>query len=186
MSDSWWLRGNPAMVVDLAASTGAATVGIADAGTLYTATDVEAALAEVKTIADAGVGAVKRTVTITHADLTDAVAGEAQAIDLGAILPTNANVFAHSLVLATPFSGGSVSSCLVDVGGTDADAIVNALECITDQPTEAEVNAAGGIKPQGAYSAQQLVVTFTPDGGHALLALTAGSITLTVWYFVLA
>jgi hypothetical protein len=128
----------------------------------------------------------KRTVTIGHANLTDAVNGEAQAINLQTALPPNAMVFAHALTDITPFSGGSVSACKLDVGGTDADAIVNALELIADAPTEAELIAAAGLLPQGQYSAQQLTATFTPDAGHALSALDAGSITITVWYQILA
>lgn len=128
----------------------------------------------------------KRTVTIGHADLTDAVNGHAQSVNIETALPTNAMVFAHALTDITPFSGGSVSECKIDVGGTDADAIVNALELITDAPTEAELIAAAGLLPQGQYSAQQLTATFTPDAEHALSALDAGSITITVWYQILA
>jgi len=128
----------------------------------------------------------KRSVTVGHADLTEAVNGTAQVIDIGVDLPANAVVLGHSVVVATPFSGGSVSACVLDVGGTDADAIVKDLELITDQPTEAERIAAAGIKPQGGYSAQQLVATFTPDGGHALSGLSAGACTIEVFFAVVA
>src|SRR5690554_4289746 len=141
-------------------------VAIADAGTLFDADNVEDALAEVKAIADSGVGLVARTVTIGHAALTSEVNGEAMAINIGAVLPENALVLAHAITDITPFSGGSVSECVLDVGGTDVDGIVNALELITDAPTEAELAAARGILPQGYYSEQQLVATITPDPGH--------------------
>lgn len=164
----------------------AADVGVVDAGSLLTATNVEAALAENRTLINAGMQCSKRTVTVGHADLTDAVNGHAQVVNIGAVLPTNAVVFACAPTGITPFSGGSVSECKLDVGGTDADAIINALELITDAPTEAEINAAGGLLPQGAYSAQQLTATFTPDAGHPLVDLTAGAVTITAWYFILA
>jgi hypothetical protein len=34
------------------------------------------------------------------------------------------------------------------------------------------------------FSAEQLKATFTPDGGHNLDALTAGDLTVTVWFTV--
>jgi hypothetical protein len=181
-----WHQIGPAVAASELASTsaglGASLIGYQGGTTVQAA--VAAVIAE---SAASTAGALqKRTVTVGHATLTDAVAGEAQAINIGAVLPANAVVIAREVALATPFSGGGVSSCLLDVGGTDVDAIVNALELITDAPTESEVNAAGGIKPQGGYSAQQLVATFTPDGGHTLADLTAGSVVITVWFHVLA
>ncbi len=161
------------LLATLADTGGAALIGTSDAS------DVQAKI-------DAGLTASKKTVTVGHADLTDAVAGEAQVINIGTALPANAVILGHALTAITPFSGGGVAACVLDVGGTDDDAIVKDLELITDAPTEAEMQAAVGLLPQGPYSAQQLVATFTPDGGAALLALTAGSVTITVWYIILA
>ena len=133
----------------------------------------------------AGVALQKRTVTITHADLTDAVAGEAQAINIGAVLPANAVVLAHEVNVGTLFSGGSVSAVKLDIGGTDADAIVSQMDVFTGAATGA-LSPRTGVHAQGKFSAEQLVATFTPDGGHTLLALTAGSVAITVWFSVLA
>lgn len=144
-----------------------------------------AAAVAAQATADAGIGVVKRTVTIGHADLTDAVAGEAQVINIGAVLPANAVVLAHEVNVATLFSGGSVSAVKLDVGGTDADAIVSQMDLFTGAATGA-LSPRTGVHAQGKFSAEQLIATFTPDGGHTLLALTAGSVTITVWYFVLA
>lgn len=124
-----------------------------------------------------------KTVTITHADLTSAVNGTAQAINIGTALPTNALVVGCKSKLNTAFSGGSVSACHVDVGGTDIDGIIAQQDVFTGASTAA-TDLPAGVKPQGLYSAQQLVATFTPDGSHTLLALSAGSITITVYYFV--
>lgn len=173
-------------LASVANAKGASTVGVEDAGGLYTATNVETALAEVKAIADAAIGLQKRTVTVTHATLTDDVDGEAQTVNVGAVLPANAIILASEVTIATPFSGGGVSAVKMDLGGTDIDAIIKQLELVTDQPTETERQAAVGIKPQGTYSAQQLVATFTSDGGHDVEDLTAGSVTITVWFSVLA
>ena len=40
--------------------------------------------------------------------------------------------------------------------------------------------------PNGLPVGAQLIATFTPDGSHTLLGLTAGSITIDVFYTVLA
>ncbi len=127
----------------------------------------------------------KRTVTIGEADLTDAVAGEAQAINIGAALPAGAVVIGHEVTIATLFSGGSVSAVKLDVGGTAATAIVNQLDVFTGASTGA-LSPRTGAHPQGRFSTVQLRATFTPDGGHALVALTAGSLTITVWFIPLS
>lgn len=136
-------------------------------------------------LASAAVGLIKRTVTIGHADLTDAVNGEAQAINIGAALPTNAIVLGHEVNIATLFSGGSVSAVKLDIGGADADAIVSQLDVFTGAATGA-LSPRTGAHAQGKFSAEQLTATFTPDGGHTLLALSAGSLTITVWASTLA
>ena len=45
-----------------------------------------------------------------------------------------------------------------------------------------------GIRPNKLFSTvgAQLIATFTPDGSHTLLGLTAGSVTVDVFYTVLA
>lgn len=144
-----------------------------------------AAINEVNALAVAGIGAAKKTVTIGHADLTGAVNGAAQAINIGTALPANARVFAHEVNVGTLFSGGSASAVKLDVGGTDADAIVTQLDVFTGAATGA-LAGASGVHPDGSFASEQLVATFTPDGGHTLLALDAGALTITVWYFVLA
>lgn len=164
---------------------GASKVGIEDAATLYTATDVEAALAEVKALADAAIALGKRTVRIQHTDLTDAVNGEAEVENIGAVLPANAVVLAHEVQVDTLFSGGGATAVKLDIGGTDPDAIVSQQDVFTGATTGA-TSARTGVHAQGKFSAQQLVATFTPDGGHTLNDLTAGDLTITVWYSVLA
>lgn len=127
----------------------------------------------------------KRTVTVGHADLTDAVNGHAQVVNIGAVLPANARILGRELSGLTEFSGGSVSSCTVSIGGTDADAIVAAQDIFTGAGVVAK-QGTSGVNPNGNLGGQQLTATFTPDGGHALEALTAGAITITVLFAVLA
>lgn len=125
----------------------------------------------------------KRTVAIGEADLTNAVNGSAQVLNVGAVLPANAVVVAHEVNVATLFSGGSASAVKVDVGGTAATAIVNQMDVFTGAATGA-LSPRTGAHAQGKFSAEQLVATFTPDGGHSLANLTAGALTVTVWFYV--
>jgi hypothetical protein len=127
----------------------------------------------------------KRTVTVTHAELTDAVNGEAQVIPIGAALPANARIIGRELSALTEFSGGSVSAVTVSIGGTDADGIVAAQSVFTGAGT-VDKQGTSGVNPTGNLGGQQLNATFTPDAGHALLALTAGAVTITVLFAVLA
>jgi len=170
-----------------ATGKGASTVSIEDAGGLYTATQVEAALAEVKAIADAAVGVVKRTVTVGHADLTNAVNGTAQSINIGATLPANARIAyvdAHDL---TPFTGGSASAVTLTIGSSgDLDAIIASADVLAAAVDGGPSTFTKGIRPNKLFATigAQLLATFTPDGSHTLDGLTAGSIIIDVWYFV--
>jgi hypothetical protein len=127
----------------------------------------------------------KRTVTVGHADLTDAVNGHAQVINIGAVLPANARILGRELSGLTEFSGGSVASCTLSVGGTDADALIAAQDVFTGAGVVAK-QGTSGVDPNGNLGGQQLTATFTPDAGHALEALTAGAVTITVLFAVLA
>lgn len=178
------------LAVDLASTAtgkGASTVSIEDAGGLYTATQVEAALAEVKAIADAAVGVVKRTVTVGHADLTNAVNGTAQSINIGATLPANARIAYADVRALTPFTGGSASAVTLTVGSSgDLDAIVASSDVFAAAVDGGPSTLVRGIRPNKMFVTigAQLLATFTPDGGAALLGLSAGSIVIDVWYFV--
>ena len=127
----------------------------------------------------------KKTVTVGHADLTDAVNGEAQVINIDTALPANAVVLGHEVNVGTLFSGGGASAVKLDIGGTDADAIVSQMDVFTGAATDA-LSPRTGAHAQGKFSSEQLVATFTPDAGHTLNDLTAGSLVITIWYVVLA
>jgi len=127
----------------------------------------------------------KRTLRIQHTDLVDAVNGEAQAVNIGAVLPANAVVLGHEIQVDTLFSGGGATAVKMDLGGTDADGIVSQMDLFTGAAT-GSLAPSTGVHGQGKFSAQQLKATFTPDGGHTLDGLTAGDVTITVWYIILA
>lgn len=182
------------------AGEGASLVAIEDSGALITATDVEGALAENRTAIDtaeadiatntASIVAIEgreigiRTITVLHSDLTEAVNGTAEAVNIGAALPANAVVMAHELDITTLFSGGTVSAVTVDVGGTDPDAIVNGHDVFTGAATGKLTGSTLGVHSAGLFSSEQLVITFTPDAGNPLVDLDAGELDVTVWYAI--
>mgnify|MGYP001610441311 CR=1 len=169
-------------------STGAALIGIEDAATIFTAANVEAALAEMKLLVDAGMPVLKKTLTVAHGDLTEGGVGATQAINLDTALPANARIIGRTLKLATPFTGGAVASCAVDIGTAgDPDAIVDGADVFTAAVDGQASTDPSGIAPNKHFAAGgQLLATFIPDAGHTLLELTAGSIVIDVLYTVLA
>lgn len=158
----------------LALTTQAGLIGSDAAG--YTAATVKLQLAEVKAIADAGVGAVKRTVTVDEAELSTG----SQAVNIGAVLPANAVVFAHEIIVNE--QGVLVGNDLtITIGGTDADAIVASTDL--DALAAGKYQGTLGTHPRGSFASEQLVATFAASD---LETLSAGNWTINVWYFVLA
>lgn len=122
-----------------------------------------------------------REVTVTHASLTESTNNTAQAINIGAALPVGAHVVDHEFYLTTVFSGGSATAVTVDIGGTDADAIVDGADIFTGAATGYRSGTAG-VHPTGSFGGEQLKATFLTDSSHNLDGLTAGSIRIRVWY----
>lgn len=166
----------------------AANVPVADSGDKYTATNVETALAEVKTIADANMGVVKRTVTIGFADFSALTTEDTIAIDVGAVLPANARCVGHELVSLTPFNDGSGNpdvSIEVGIKGGDADAVVTSHNIGHDGAGGAGTSGVLGY-PMAPLGAVTLAATVTTNNGAHLVALDAGSVVVNVFYVVLA
>jgi len=150
--------------------------------------EVETRLAAAEASIAASLPVSKKTVTIGHADLTDAVAGEAQAINLSTALPSNARIVGTDMRSYTPFTGGSVSAVTCDIGTSgDVDALIDGADLQTAAVDGGPATMPKGVRPNKTFaSGGQLLATFYPDGGHALDALTAGSIVIDVLYVVLA
>lgn len=177
---------NAALLASTANGKGASLIGIEDAGNIITATDVEAALAEIKTLVDAGMVVGKRTVTVAHGDLTDG--DTSQTINIGAVLPANARIVGVDLRELTDFSGGGTASLTVDVGTAgDIDALIDGADLFTGSAVDGGPSTIPqGIRPNKTMGAAQLIATFVCDGGHVLSDFTAGSVTIDVLYTVLA
>lgn len=121
---------------------------------------------------------------ITHADLTDADNGDSQAINVGPVLPAGAVVLAREVDVTTLFSGGGASAVNLVLGGTDPDAIVaGPLDIFTGAATGKQIGTSG-VRPTGSYGGEQLAATIDIDAGHNLAGLTAGDLTVRVWYTV--
>lgn len=131
-------------------------------------------------------GVKKRVLTITHADLTEDTNNTAQTIDVGAALPAGANVLYAQAYLTTRFTGGSVSACTLSIGtATEATGLLNALDVLGGTASAwYAAGASAASRAHGNYSSAQIIATFTPDSGHNLAALTAGSVTVEVLYAV--
>lgn len=159
---------------------GASLVGVEDAAGVYASSEVEGALIELRG---------KRTVTIGHADLTEASNNTSQAINIGATLPANARIVSVDMRALTVFTGGSVSAVTCDVGTSgDVDALVDGADLQTTAVDGGPATMPQGVRPNKTFvsGGAQLLATFYPDSGHALLALTAGSVTIDVFYVTAA
>lgn len=124
----------------------------------------------------------KRVLTFGHADLTDAD-GE-QSLNLGTALPAGAMVLAVNVALTTPFTGGSASSVLLDIGSSgDPDAIVANCDLFAAAVNGMASSLPAGIAPFKLFTTStQLLATVAADVNVA--ALTAGAATITLLFTV--
>ena len=168
-------------LTDVPSNFGAGGVGLH--GDSYREKSLRGFLAEHKAALEELQGAMvtKVSLTVGHADLTEASNGVAQSINIGSgVLPTNAYIVGRTLRSPTQFTGGGATAVALDIGGTDTDCIVDG-EDVLGGGTGARAGTSG-VDPNGALGGQQLKATFTPDGSHNLADLTAGSITIDILY----
>lgn len=119
---------------------------------------------------------------------TDLAGSSAQVLSVGK-LPRGAVVLAHEVNLAAQFVGGSISSVTLKLGGTVDNSIIIGFPMKASTVgvySPGETHSGGhGSHVVGNYSGQELVATVTPVG-DSMSNLTAGDLTITVWYTVLA
>lgn len=165
----------------------APTFGRADAGALSFGGAATSIVAGAPITFDAAqVGVIQtRTVTIGHADLTDAD-GE-QSINIGAVLPANAMILSVDVALATPFSGGTATAVLLDIGTSgDPDAIVVNCDLFAAAVDGKASSMPAGIAPFKLFTSAgaQLLATVAADDDVA--DLVAGACTITVSFVKIA
>ncbi len=158
-------------LADASAAQADATQALADAATAQTAADA------------ATLG--KRTLTIGHADLTDA--DGSQTLNIGATLPANARIMAVEMRALTPFSGGTAGSVTVDVGTSgDVDALIDGADLFAAAVDGGPATMPQGVRPNKMFASAgaQLIATVAADDDVA--DLDAGSVIIDVLYVVLA
>lgn len=134
-------------------------------------------------------GLVKRTVTVAFNDGAFGAAATAT-INIGAILPANARIVGHELTTFTAFQD-LVDTIAVDVevgengGGADVDSVITSTNVRTGA-TGFPKAGTSGVKgyPLASESGEQIAIKFTAGGN--LNTLTAGSVTVNVFYIPLA
>lgn len=117
-----------------------------------------------------------KTVTVLEATLT----GTSQAVNIGTALPAGAVVLARQILVNTQFvlAGNDLT---ITIGGTDADGIVASTDL--DALTAGAYQGTAGANPTGnSYAGQQLTATFAASN---LASLSAGSVTISIWYGVI-
>jgi hypothetical protein len=107
------------------------------------------------------------------------------AFNVGSALPANAKLLSADINVLTALSGGSAASAVATLqGGSDsAGSIIASTTVFTGAATPI---ATPGSNPYTARGGQQLKMTITGDGTHALSTLTAGHLSVDVVYSVLA
>ncbi len=116
--------------------------------------------------------------TITHADLVALATSEDIVL---AVLPSLGRFRVGSCKLNTAFSGGGATAVTVDVGGTDADGLIDGRDIFTGASTAEQFSPAGVLVAAGLSAqlgGQTITAKFTSDVN--IIALTAGSITITL------
>jgi len=126
----------------------------------------------------------KRTLQITHADLTAAAVSETVTDPVGAF-PAGARLLGYRKQLDTEFSGGGASAVSIDAGFNGAtDELDDGQDIFTGAGTGETFGAGGNAVPEQPRNLGGLTLqaTITSDVNVALLA--AGDLTLEVLYVV--
>jgi hypothetical protein len=128
----------------------------------------------------------KLSKVIGEADLTQATVNVVQDVLLG-VLPAGAIVLGRAVNIATFFTGGGATNVTVAIGtgsGGVANSIMTALTVFSTTATGVWLPGTSGASPQGLYDAASIYAEFAPDATHSLAGLTAGSLTVEVFYAV--
>jgi hypothetical protein len=124
----------------------------------------------------------ERTLLFTDADY--ALAGATATIALGT-LPAGAQVVSVDCRLTTPFTGGSISNVLLDLGTTgDVDAVRDGISLFAAAVDGRASTHPMGIAPGASYDAATVLNMTIVATGANLNAATAGSAKVIVEYSV--
>jgi hypothetical protein len=123
---------------------------------------------------------------VLESDLVNAVNGSPVSIAMRPeSLPAGAVILGRSINVATLFTGGGATSVVLTVGYPTQLGAVASLEVNNTTATGKSLQGAAGASPAGPALASQVPqLTFTPDGAHNLSGLTAGDLTVELYYSV--
>jgi hypothetical protein len=128
----------------------------------------------------------KKSVTIAfdHASfLAEGDDGDAVDIAVGTALPAGAMLLAARYTINTPFAGAGLATLTMMVGfAGDTNGVIEAVDILGD--TAGEYKGTPGTAMLGPAGAKQLLANFDPDAAAGLDELTAGSVTIDVFYCV--
>lgn len=125
----------------------------------------------------------KFTKTILEADLTAAVNGTAQDIAIGTLPEGAIMPIPPSLKLTTQFTGGSASAVGLTLGTAAAPTLLaTSFDIFGGTASGLFVAMTQGAQVVAPSGGQSIIARITPDAGHTLLALTAGSLALELYF----
>jgi hypothetical protein len=181
-----------AELASTASGKGATLIALRDVDNHTAQTTVEGAIAELYVLVAAAGGPAKKRLTLAYnnAALTATSAGangDSATINIDTALPNNARVISYDVSGLTSFTGGGISECKGTIGTSgDVDAIAKDIDLFAAAVDGGPAAMAPGIRPGKFFaSGGQLGITLTPDAGHKLSQLTAGSAIIDVLYEVL-
>ncbi len=128
-------------------------------------------------------------VDFTFADFANVAAtnGLAATINLGGVLPPNAVLDGHAIFVGAYFTGNGATAVTLQVGTATVPGDIGSGHNLFSTTTLSKwlQLATPGVQATGpAFGGQQLIATITPDAGHQLKQLTAGSAKIRIYYFV--
>lgn len=130
---------------------------------------------------------LKKSVTIpfNHASfLAEGDDGDAVDINVGSALPDGAVLVGRRYTIVTPFAGAGLATLTMMVGfAGDTNGVIEAVDVLSD--VAGEYAGVAGTAMGGPAGGKQLVANFDPDAAAGLDELTAGELTIDVFYIVM-
>lgn len=142
-----------------------------------------ASVATAQTFATGAVAASHGKLQQVFAYTDVSTAALTRTLSLGSALPANARIIGREILVGTAFSGTLVSAVAIDIGLAGGSEIAVGASVFTG--AAAAQSGVDGANPTGSYGGQQITVKFTAIGA-LLSALASGSITIRVFYEIIA
>lgn len=109
--------------------------------------------------------------------------GDAVDVNVGTALPAGAMLLGARYTISDVFAGAGVTTLTMMVGFSgDTNGVIEAVDIFGD--AAGEYRGVPGTAMGGPAGGKQLVANFDPDSSAALDELTAGEVTIDVFYYV--